>query len=309
MNDVVPDSCNGWDYFRRWVLVAMSCLRHQSGRQKWRDLGFEQDVKSSSHHIFIALHICLGFFEMSKDNIELFRGVLKGKTEDYSVDLFGLCEIMYWISGAGPFDVSSPRWGSEHLSQFVVVPAVLEASIAARSLSVCQSRLWSFIKASDRLEVDLPAVVSMTRRVPLDRERQHRECTEEFCRFNNINSTFVRQLHKCKNGVCSEICFPPTELEYAVLQKLPTAWTIRQPPEVNCHEGTYMALSHLWADGTGLGLKKPGEVNRCLINYFINIAKRLECDGIWWDTLCVPAKRELRRKAINIMHENYERAK
>ncbi|ERF72862.1 hypothetical protein EPUS_08475 [Endocarpon pusillum Z07020] len=216
---------------------------------------------------------------------------------------------MYWISGTGPFDVSSSAWGPDHLSKFIVIPAVLKASIAARSLSVCQRRLWSFIKASDRLEVDLPAIVSMTSRMPLDRERQHHECTEEFCRFNNVNSTWVRQLHKCGNKACSETFFPPAEVERAVLQNLLTAWTIRQAPEVNCHDGTYMALSHLWADGTGIGLEKPGKLNRCLIDYFVGIARRLECDGIWWDTICVPIEPGVRRKALSMMHKNFERAK
>jgi hypothetical protein len=70
----------------------------------------------------------------------------------------------------------------------------------------------------------------------------------------------------------------------------------------------YIAISHVWPDGTGVELKTPGYVNSCLFAYSANIATQLGCEGIWWDTVCIPGQRETRRIAMNNMHKNYEEA-
>ncbi|KAF2874365.1 hypothetical protein BDV95DRAFT_592456 [Massariosphaeria phaeospora] len=51
------------------------------------------------------------------------------------------------------------------------------------------------------------------------------------------------------------------------------------------------------------------DYNRCLFESFASIAKRLDCSGIWWDTISIPADDDLRRTAINNMHQNYQNAK
>lgn len=44
---------------------------------------------------------------------------------------------------------------------------------------------------------------------------------------------------------------------------------------------SYVAISHVWSDGTGAGGDKMnGNVNSCLFDYFARIAQELECDGI-----------------------------
>ncbi|ERF71390.1 hypothetical protein EPUS_07418 [Endocarpon pusillum Z07020] len=71
----------------------------------------------------------------------------------------------------------------------------------------------------------------------------------------------------------------------------------------------YIAISHVWSDGTGVGLRVSGEVNSCLFSYFAKIALQLQCNGFWWDTVCIPTERETRRIAMSNMHKNYEKAK
>lgn len=56
-------------------------------------------------------------------------------------------------------------------------------------------------------------------------------------------------------------------------------------------------------------MKGPGLVNQCLLNYFSEIAKSLGCNGIWWDTICIPRERTARSIALDTMLENYRRAK
>jgi hypothetical protein len=70
----------------------------------------------------------------------------------------------------------------------------------------------------------------------------------------------------------------------------------------------YVAVSHVWSDGTGIGHQEVGLVNRCLFNYLADITRELGCDAIWWDTISIPTDKEARRKAINEMHNNYSRA-
>ncbi|KEY71550.1 hypothetical protein S7711_09972 [Stachybotrys chartarum IBT 7711] len=71
-----------------------------------------------------------------------------------------------------------------------------------------------------------------------------------------------------------------------------------------------MAISHVWSDGTGNGAWTSGKVNECLYSYFRKIAEQFQCEGIWWDTVCIPQQdRILRSKALNVMQANYEYAR
>lgn len=53
--------------------------------------------------------------------------------------------------------------------------------------------------------------------------------------------------------------------------------------QVGCER--YMAISHVWADGTGKG-NTPGRVNECLFDFFARLARSrdLRCHGIWWES-------------------------
>lgn len=69
-----------------------------------------------------------------------------------------------------------------------------------------------------------------------------------------------------------------------------------------------MAISHVWADGTGTGAWQAGTVNECLYGFFKNIARHFSCEGIWWDTLCIPREKAARTLAIQKMEKSYEDA-
>ncbi|RYC61497.1 hypothetical protein CHU98_g4706 [Xylaria longipes] len=66
----------------------------------------------------------------------------------------------------------------------------------------------------------------------------------------------------------------------------------------------YMAISHVWADGTG---GSGEEVTACLVEYFTNIARQLGCSGIWWDAISLPTG-PAKETALNTMLMNYENA-
>ncbi|KAJ5708044.1 hypothetical protein N7488_007845 [Penicillium malachiteum] len=71
----------------------------------------------------------------------------------------------------------------------------------------------------------------------------------------------------------------------------------------------YMAISHVWADGTGTGAWQAGTVNECLYAFFESIAKFFSCEGIWWDTLCIPREKAPRTIAIQKIPRSYEDAR
>jgi ankyrin repeat protein len=102
--------------------------------------------------------------------------------------------------------------------------------------------------------------------------------------------------------------FPRDLLDKASLAGEPTAWRLDGQSLVSVAE-PYMAISHVWADGTGSGAWAEGEVNECLYRFFERIARRWQCKGIWWDTICIPRDKAARARAINTMERNYESAR
>ncbi|KAI3318305.1 hypothetical protein HD806DRAFT_526447 [Xylariaceae sp. AK1471] len=176
---------------------------------------------------------------------------------------------------------------------------------------------------------------------------QHRDCTEESCLLSHQNSTSIEQQHKCEPASrCQVTVFPKEDLNQAFekLQKtgstsshgaaqhnsresssqrsaapsserdaassrwIPSAWRTGPTAPSLCHKlERYMAISHVWADGTGERRTGSGEANSCLVEYFTNIAQGLGCSGIWWDAICLPTG-SAKTAAIDTMLLNYENA-
>lgn len=141
----------------------------------------------------------------------------------------------------------------------------------------------------------------------------HGECTLDFCQQSQVNFTSVEQRHEslsCKISPCSRIegRFSPNELKTAVANGASTAWQLHGLKTVQPnHE--YMAISQVWSDGTGSGKWPAGEVNTCLLQFFSAIARRLNCQGLWWDTLCIPTDKAARVKAIGTMQSYFCKAR
>lgn len=101
-------------------------------------------------------------------------------------------------------------------------------------------------------------------------------------------------------------------MEEAVSDGQPvTAWSIEWDhgeKEILRHNERYMAISHVWSDGTGAGSQSRGDVNACLVDFFRKFARDFGCKGLWWDTICIPTKKDLREKALKRMQLNYKAA-
>jgi hypothetical protein len=158
----------------------------------------------------------------------------------------------------------------------------------------------------------------------------HSACNFDFCEFSSRNFTAVQQHHEprsyekgyekedqatiAENHENKGVCFPlrglfdDGKLVEAVKANRLTAWSLDGLTILE-HPRPFMAISHVWSDGTGTGTWPSKQVNECLYDYFKGIAKRFQCEGMWWDTLCVPQDRNHRSMALNIMHYNYEYAR
>ncbi|KAI8629826.1 hypothetical protein F5Y19DRAFT_484743 [Xylariaceae sp. FL1651] len=203
--------------------------------------------------------------------------------------------------------------------------AAFQATKECRSSGPCPNRLWNVSMLGAGGVADLPSIVSIALRNSIgvgDTENPHLDCTEQSCLFSYKNSTLVPQHHICAAGNCGPVAVFPKEILNVAFSFpgavaggrsnrrpwAPSAWRTAVDGPSLCTIGQeYLAISHIWADGTGKRSKDSGEVNTCLINYFSDVAKRLNCSGIWWDAISVPTS-SLRTAAIDNMLMNYENA-
>ena len=193
-----------------------------------------------------------------------------------------------------------------------------------KEFGICPSRLWALAmgKGSDYSDmlVFLDHLAKRKSHSAISRFA-HDDCTEELCIPANNDTTTIRQLHKCQSNDCAIFTFPIEKLDEAFcgldrpIPWIPTSWAVNsswqqdQTLRLSSLNEDFIAISHVWSDGTGNGLQSPGYVNGCLLQYWADIAKSLKCSGLWWDTLCVPTQKQSKRKALDIMLENYSRAK
>ncbi|KAF2182950.1 hypothetical protein K469DRAFT_439014, partial [Zopfia rhizophila CBS 207.26] len=185
---------------------------------------------------------------------------------------------------------------------------------------VCQNRLWNLASATEYGLVSLPSILSALEyfELSLDHQKEHQDCNAQTCLFSDLNTTMVKQYDLCQKGNCGKIVCDPSELDGPQDDTASWVWTVRdpsggqevteQPTVAKVTDTKYLAISHVWSDGTGIGLEEPGHVNKCLFRFFANYAMELDCDGIWWDTICIPTDREKKKKALSRMHENFSRA-
>ncbi|KAI0440594.1 hypothetical protein F4803DRAFT_552882 [Xylaria telfairii] len=313
MEGIAP-ACR-WRSFRDWALTAMSCQHAFTAKQK---------LSVPHTHLVNAVFSCHELIA-SLDRFEAkmpIRRVMDKDMRKTSATMLEVCNVINWMMSIqqykGLFPIPPPST-RDKLPGFIIGPAVHMALHELDSMKLCKNRLWNIVEVSKRKQMNLPDIVASLRSHTLIRHTDgHELCTQSKCQGAHIDSTTVRQLHKNPEGdneKCSKGC---TDYSYPVERLVPaleeggevgrTAWsrTERQlvPPGTS-----YVAISHVWSDGTGVGGKIHGHANSCLMDYFAAIAKQLECDGIWWDTLCIPLESKARSSALSKMHTLYRHAK
>ncbi|KAK4224278.1 hypothetical protein QBC38DRAFT_515408 [Podospora fimiseda] len=326
-----------WAAFREWALVSMSC---QAG------MGESEKLSQAHTHLARAISGCCMILKRNlvpphKKMNRRYGIVDKQSGKSQQINVVDVANVIYWMAriqsqiGIGPKNLD--RWGDRFLPSNITLPAIEKAAQDGEDMGICKNRLWSLINVSDRKQNDLPDIVAAL--VPYQASLQHKDhefCTPSKCQWAQMNSTSVTQLHKCIGGkggrrqgasestasarrpgprfsspgmesTCYEKKYPTELLETALELGKSTAWMLNSP-KLSGPGVPYVAISHVWSDGTGIGLQDAGTVNSCLFDYFADIAAKLDCRGIWWDALSIPVQPKARSKALNMMHANYANA-
>ncbi|KAH6632877.1 hypothetical protein F5144DRAFT_490426, partial [Chaetomium tenue] len=179
---------------------------------------------------------------------------------------------------------------------------------ATEEFGLCPNRVWAVARLHWEREKILPCLMSRRPNEPMQGHQGHDACTIDLCEHSQRDFTSVKQRHESQDCACTPIYhrFPIRFLEKATLSGRLAAWSLDGKSIIEPNR-PFMAISHVWSDGTGTGAEDTG-VNRCLFAYFKTIAERFRCEGIWWDTICIPKDKAARSRAINKMHLNYEDA-
>lgn len=175
-----------------------------------------------------------------------------------------------------------------------------------RDFKLCPNRVWAV--AGKKLPVLMPPQI---KRETSSEDEDHGMCTYDLCEYSQRDFTAVQQRHECKNrDTCIQLqgLFSRKALAKALMDGRSTAWRLDGKAILE-EPLPYMAISHVWADGTGIGAWQDGQVNDCLYDFFRAIAKQFQCEGIWWDTLCVPRDKAVHTIALRNIHRRYEDAR
>lgn len=175
---------------------------------------------------------------------------------------------------------------------------------------LCRNRVWEGTRSVECKKRDQFLQIPDAAKVEQTGSHEgHDQCTFDFCEHSRLDFTGVPQRHEsCTENQCATKRFDTLVLEKAIEAGMPTAWKLAETSVIEPPQ-PYMAISHVWSDGTGAGAWPPGQVNQCLYDFFKKIAEQFQCEGIWWDTVCIPIGKAARSKAIVNIHRNYEDAR
>ncbi|KAF9771026.1 hypothetical protein IL306_011349 [Fusarium sp. DS 682] len=191
-----------------------------------------------------------------------------------------------------------------------LLEAFERATRPTKEFRLCPNRVWAVAKEK------LPKLMPGSKWIPGNSKSEtgdemHELCTFDFCEYSQRDFTAVQQRHECKEKQrCRRLqyLFSRDTLEAAAENEKSTVWGLNGKSMMEPTR-PFMAISHVWSDGTGTGTWPDGEVNECLYTFFRGIARQFQCEGIWWDTLCIPRGKAARTKAIHKIQSNYQDAR
>ncbi|EGX50626.1 hypothetical protein AOL_s00075g52 [Orbilia oligospora ATCC 24927] len=230
-----------------------------------------------------AGRFCVHFLEACSASLPAL--IESSKTDKSLQKLFRICELFYFVvtimAGGMTLDLNGIA------TQAIFSPSMIEqvvyscGTIDKAPEGVCKHRLWNLASSSARGLVEIFSISEMVRQEGCELSskfhlEKHGACNVQICQLNDENTTKVPQLHLlCKSQNCGTINFSQAKLNKIDIAEISkpgaTAWTLNEKdPQPGAKN--YLAISHVWANGTGVGEHTPGNVNRCLFRYFKTIA-------------------------------------
>ncbi|KAH9228106.1 hypothetical protein K456DRAFT_41377 [Colletotrichum gloeosporioides 23] len=248
-------------------------------------------------------------------------------------------DLLYWmVSVQYNFSVGPDkfgRWVSDSMSNSAGdgLERPKKAFDQLDNTRFCKFRVWNFLEACDRKDADLPTIMNflgaMESLVDDQEEEAHKNCTPKFCQQAIIDSTKKEQMHApVGHHDCSKLEFDMDEIDKAIDEGHCTAWLCGEENisdnkvQLAHPDDDYVAISHVWSDGTGVGLSSKKEedpdsrarmVNSCLWDFWEDKVNKVwegeDRKAIWWDAVSVPEGNEQYAKALKSPHKNYANAK
>ncbi|KAI0955592.1 hypothetical protein AcV7_006218 [Taiwanofungus camphoratus] len=147
--------------------------------------------------------------------------------------------------------------------------------------------------------------------------RAHDKCTRRKCVMNSIDADNYSNRHTTESCTCL-YAKPPVDPVVEALAdcRVPLIaiedWDNSDDAvEVTCILNTaempYVAISHVWADG--LGSTTEIGLPTCQLRRLASLTRQLLPMGTFWmDALCVPERKNMRKRAIGLMGQTYRDA-
>jgi hypothetical protein len=267
-----PETESDWPNFREWAIVRTSCFI--SSGIMLTDSYKDEKLQDK------AVESLRAFAECGPDRFPKFH--------DLTVEVYELIQWMYeteifnhnsltpvGVGGIKPRDetrISNPPYR-------VYESKTRDALERGKRLGICPNRLWNVVSGCMRAEFELVCLMTAINNVPTPAQFAHQEsaklvsaaspvtpatstgnhsaCTSDLCNYASIDSTGVETLHMHKDPMqaCTKLDFskPPGSPPYI--------WSVGKPAR-NSGKVQYVAISHVWSDGTG---SEKGNVNECML--------------------------------------------
>lgn len=315
--DLMP-RCPTWPGFEDWVLQLVGCGSEFSGGRWMFPTGRTSLYLPCIAQEFVdRTEDCVLLDKTDKEAFEKVNSEYLSWAS--SVDLTEVFRLVSWLKGISRTGIYEFHHPSLHIAR-LLGPKVLASTERVKDLGLCPQRVWSLAQNSPGQQISMLTLLPCMPSVPcIWSHTGHDACVPDYCAHLYLDFTGVEQLHMCPdphtNCRKTEGLFPHDKLVAAIERQLehtdtfiPTAWALDGLSIIN-EDQPFMAISHVWSDGTGTGTWPRGIVNGCVYRTFCIIAASLGCEGIWWDATCLPTEKKARIHAINNMHNNYARAK
>ncbi|KAI0670224.1 hypothetical protein C8Q78DRAFT_1035136 [Trametes maxima] len=139
----------------------------------------------------------------------------------------------------------------------------------------------------------------------------HTECTHGACVWYTItDATTYLPRHVDPSCKCDYVKPPIHEVERLLSEGLVPAVIFdgRDFRVMRAADNSYVSISHVWADG--MGSTTEDGLPKCIVTRIAGLVRPLlpVSGAFWMDSLCVPRRRDLRKRAIKLMAETYRNA-
>ncbi|KAK7467678.1 hypothetical protein VKT23_004731 [Stygiomarasmius scandens] len=137
----------------------------------------------------------------------------------------------------------------------------------------------------------------------------HEECTTRVCKLHNIDSSTYKNKHVIPACDCAYLK-PSTDDVIELLQDNRIPIIVPSDDKLlvcGSSQRPYVAISHVWSDG--MGSTTEVGIPKCQIDRLVSLTRQLVPGGAFWmDALCIPDRKDMRKRAIKLMAQTYRDA-